>query len=352
MKTKKIIYLTSGLMMLAALLIAAPSLAATMKNSPAGRSLSNRMGRMGSFKNFMPHSKGTAAVKPAAMGKISAINGSILTVAGINNTTYTVDATNAKITEGPGAKTQTLTAADLTVGETISVVGAVSGTNVTASSISVFNNVATPAMRPGASGKISAINGSILTVTGNNNTTYTVDATNAKISKGFGAKGTALTIANLTVGEMIFANGATSGTNVTATAISVMNNARTKTGQPGNFNRAPRVNGKVTAVNGASFTVQMTGRMRATSTSQNITYTVNTTGSTVFTKNGKTAALADLTTGEMVTVAGTIDSTAATVSATAVNIIARPVGAPQPKNNPPKTNPSLVGRFLNLFKKK
>jgi hypothetical protein len=127
MKKQKIVFLTSGLAMLALLLVASPSLAATVKNSPAGRSLA---GKIGNFRLMMPFGRG--AVKPAAAGKITAISGSIITITGNKNAAYTVDATNAKITTGFGTKAQTIAISNLTVGEIISVAGTANGANIAA----------------------------------------------------------------------------------------------------------------------------------------------------------------------------------------------------------------------------
>jgi hypothetical protein len=222
----------------------------------------------------------------------------------------------------------------------------------------------TPAVKPAMIGNITAISGSILTVTGENKTTYTIDATNAKITQGFGANATTLAISNLTVGETIFANGTVSGTNVTATTVSVMNNAdKTRVGQPGDFRGNRGVSGNVTAVNGSSFTVQRTGRMPdekiATSTIQNVFYTVNTTGSTVFKKDGQAATLADVVQSERVMVTGTIDATTNTVTATAVNIVTKqPVESQhidRTKTVSQKVghaSSSLLSKFKDFFKKK
>jgi hypothetical protein len=257
---KKIVFLSSGLAMLALLLVAAPSLAATMKNSPIGHGIA---GKIGNFKSFMP--QGKKAV-PAATGKITAISGSILTIAGVNKTTYTIDAANAKINKGFGSNSQTLALTDLTVGEMIMVNGTVSGSKVAATTISIFDN-----------------------------------------------------------------------------------SGRGGIGQPGNAARTPRVMGKISAVNGSSFTVQANGRMRgsqSTSTTAAI-FTVSTTATTVFTKDGKTATLADVVSGAEVSVSGTVDMTAKTVSAASVNIMTKQPAAPQVKNKI-----SLIGKFLNLFKGK
>ena len=108
---------------------------------------------------------------------------------------------------------------------------------------------------PGVGGKITAINGSILTVTGRNNTTYTVDATNATITKS----GTASQLSAIAVGDNIMARGTLSGTNLTAT--SIMDGVPAKVGekeQPGQEVRGGmRGNGAfgtVTGINGSSFT--------------------------------------------------------------------------------------------------
>lgn len=131
-------------------------------------------------------------------------------------------------------------------------------------------------------------------------------------------------------------------------AISVFDNAgKGRIGQPGDAARTPRVMGKVTAVNGSSFTVQANGRMRGpqATTTPAAAFTVNTNSATVFTKDGKTAALADVTTGETIAASGAIDQIAKTISATSINIMTKKPIALQAK-----AKTSLVGKFLNLFK--
>jgi hypothetical protein len=205
-------------------------------------------------------------------------------------------------------------------------------------------------VKPAAAGKITAINGNILTIAGKNNAALTIDATNAKITSGFRASSTTIAIGNLTVGEMISATGALTGTNVVATVISVFNNPGIKKPM-----QAPRVMGKVTAVNGSSFTVQVTNRIREPQKSATTTvFTVNTSAATIFTKDGKTAVLADVATGETVMVAGTVD-TLKNVTATSVNITTK-ITPPQKNKGhfapPSKTKTTLLGKFLNFFKGK
>jgi hypothetical protein len=205
-------------------------------------------------------------------------------------------------------------------------------------------------VKPTAAGKITAISGNIISITGNNKTALTIDATNAKITSGFRASSTVIAIGNLSIGEMISATGALTGTNVVATAISVFNNSGIK-----NAMHAPRVIGKVTAVNGSSFTVQATNRIREPQkTASTTVFTVNTSAATIFTKDGKTAALTDVATGETVMVAGTVD-TLKNVTATSVNITTK-ITPPQGNKGhfapPSKTKTTLLGKFLNLFKGK
>ena len=76
--------------------------------------------------------------------------------------------------------------------------------------------------RPAVMGTVSAINGNTLTVSGKKGfgstattTTYTVDTTNAKITKN----NTAGTIASIAVGDTVMVQGTVSGTNVNATTI-------------------------------------------------------------------------------------------------------------------------------------
>ena len=79
--------------------------------------------------------------QPIIAGTLSAINGSSLTVSTKSNVTYTVDASSAKIVQG-----QTVaTLANLAVGDSVVIQGAVSGTSVTASSV-IDQKPATSAM--------------------------------------------------------------------------------------------------------------------------------------------------------------------------------------------------------------
>lgn len=69
----------------------------------------------------------------------------------------------------------------------------------------------------GVFGKVTAINGTTITITDNrNNTTYTVNASNATVTKN----GAASSISGIAAGDTIVVQGTTSGSSVTATKIS------------------------------------------------------------------------------------------------------------------------------------
>ena len=88
------------------------------------------MGQRGKGATSTPPFAGNG--QPITAGNVSAINGATLTVTTKSNVTYTVDASNAKILAGQNA---TATIANIVVGDSVVVQGAVNGTNVTATTI-------------------------------------------------------------------------------------------------------------------------------------------------------------------------------------------------------------------------
>ena len=69
--------------------------------------------------------------EPVIAGKVSAINGNSLSITNNSNFTYTIDVTNAKITQGKN----TIAVTNILVGDMVIVQGTVNGTAVTASSV-------------------------------------------------------------------------------------------------------------------------------------------------------------------------------------------------------------------------
>lgn len=169
-------------------------------------------------------------MNPIVVGKVSVINGKILTVISqqeTNNTatTFTVDATNAKLLRG----NTTIKLSDITVGDNVVVQGTLTGTNVVATLIrdgkvgngnGSDNNQALLQIQgngqPIIAGTISAINGSVLTVT-NTNAVYSVDAANAKIVQG---KNT-ISLSGVKTGDSVVVQGTVNGTSATASTIPV-----------------------------------------------------------------------------------------------------------------------------------
>jgi hypothetical protein len=181
--------------------------------------------------------------KPAAFGTVTGVNGDIITInsrqgfASTSPTTVlTVDATNATVVKNNA----TSSISSVATGDTISVQGTLSGTNVVATSIRdgvmrpmMGNGMgkggprsggmgsstsAMPAIgngEPVVAGTVSAINGSSLTITTKSNVTYTVDASNAKVLTGQ----TTASLSNVIVGDSVLVQGTVNGTSVTATSV-------------------------------------------------------------------------------------------------------------------------------------
>ena len=211
---------------------------------------------------------GRMGQQPGIFGTVTAVNGTTLTVssrgfgrgewATTTPTTtptapktapapviYTVDASGATVMKNNA--TSTISA--IAVNDMVRVTGTVNGTNVTATKIS---DGVVPGMnggrgvgmprtgapvgaggRPGmfasstiaqlqgngqpiVGGTVSAINGNSLTITNSGSATYTVDVTNAKITR---PGVTTATVANITVNDHVLVQGTVNGTAITATSV-------------------------------------------------------------------------------------------------------------------------------------
>jgi hypothetical protein len=174
---------------------------------------------------------------PAVFGTVSAISGDSITLTGragfgtsTPSVTYTVDATNAKVTKANA----TSSVSSIAVGDTLVVQGTVTGTSVVATNIRdgvmrggqgmtggrMGPNASSTSMmqgdgQPVVGGKIATMNGDTLTVTNSSNVSYTVDATNAKVLLG----NTTSSIANVKVGDEVIVQGAVNGTSINATSV-------------------------------------------------------------------------------------------------------------------------------------
>jgi hypothetical protein len=216
----------------ASTILALPALAATTSNT-AGSGW-NAQG-------------GQHMMRPGVFGTVASISGDTITVTSMmrprgsasttpaTSTTYTVDATNAKVTKAGAASSLSAIA----VGDRISAQGTVSGQNVTATAImdGIPGGGAMHKGGPGAmsgfkgdgnpvvGGTVSGVNGSTFSVTNSGSNTYTVDATNATVM----VKGATSTISAVLSGDKVLVQGTISGQSVTATAVIDQGQATTGT---------------------------------------------------------------------------------------------------------------------------
>ena len=259
-------------------LVLAPALASAQTTPPPSGTAWNG----NSSHSGMPG--GRMGMQPGVFGTVTAINGTTLTVSGkqgrsfggapSSNTSgtptqttpaapvapatvvYTVDASNATVRKNNA----TSTVASIVVGDTVAVRGTVSGTSVTATSISDgvmsmtrggnggrggpggMGSSTRPTSMPASpitgngqpviAGSVSAISGNTLTVTNKSNVTYTVDVTNAKIVQGQAT----ITISSVAVGDNVIIQGAVSGTSVTASSVIDQKAGQQGTAAPGGVN--------------------------------------------------------------------------------------------------------------------
>jgi hypothetical protein len=214
------------------ILVASPALASTVSNGKANYSATYFFGK---------NQNGQAYSKPAVIGKVNTINGDTITVTDKNGVAYAVDATNSQIKEGFN-KTGTL--ADIKVGDTVLVQGNLSGsTTVAAATISdrslmtsvaglatstsafrkgrghraasstaarIGNHAAVSASSNRVTGTLQSISGNSLSILTASSTTYTVDASSARIVLGGSAKLKTMatgTLASLQVGDKLMVMG-------------------------------------------------------------------------------------------------------------------------------------------------
>jgi hypothetical protein len=162
---------------------------------------------------------------------------------------------------------------------------------------------------PAAVGVVSAVSGTVITLTDKKtNTTYTIDAATATITKhtkpatqGAAPTNTTITASQISVGDMIAVQGTVSGSTITATKIE-----DGLGGRMGGFGGhggmgGSGVRGMVTAVNGSTITVTgMDGK----------SYTVDASNSTA----GKfeTIPVSSIQVGDSIGIQGSVNGTSVT----------------------------------------
>ena len=210
-------------------------------------------------------------------------------------------------------------------------------------------------MHPGAFGKVTAINGNTITISSEQFTkpttagtaptgtavTYTIDATNATVTKANAAS----TVSAIAVGDMIAVQGTVTGTNVVATTIRdgvMMGMGRGGVGKATSTpptpviagNGEPVVAGKISAVSGDTVTI---------TNASNVTYTVDVTNAKI--AQGNTlASLSALSVGDSVVVQGTVNGNA--ITAYSVTDTKAPTNT---TGTAAKGNGGFLGSIKNFF---
>lgn len=164
----------------------------------------------------------------------------------------------------------------------------------------------------GVRGTVSAVNGSTLTVTGEDGGTYTIDASGAKVEKYANGATSAVTASGIAVGDTVMVSGKITSAAMTANDV-----------RDGVFPKPtpPAAMGKVTAVSGSTITLSGMGKGGASTT-----YTVDASGATVTkvtppqakgdTPTETTISVSGISAGDMLVVEGAVNGSS--VAATSI----------------------------------
>jgi hypothetical protein len=214
-------------------------------------------------------------------------------------------------------------------------------------------------MRSGVSGTVTAVAGYTITVSGRQSfgsttpaVSYTVNAANAAVRKNNATS----TVSSILVGDMIFAQGTVTGTNVTATTIfdgvtgrmgdkgSPGKNSQDNPGHatstpPFTGNGQPVIAGTVSAINGTTLTL---------TTASNVTYAVDASSAKVL--QGQNAiALSGIAVGNTVLIQGTVNGTSV-IASTIVDQHAPASATPAQAKGQPRGFFGSIGQFfMHLF---
>ncbi len=184
--------------------------------------------------------------RPAVAGIVASVSGTSLTVTSQGGrrdaattaaVTYTVDAANATITKNGASSSLSA----IVVGDHVAVLGSVTGTHVTATSVNdgrflgrssgtmmgkglrggtasstrPMMNTITGNGDPIIAGSVTTVSGTTLTVTTKSGTAYTVNAASTTVMK----MGATAVLSNIASGDNVVVQGTVNGTSVTASSI-------------------------------------------------------------------------------------------------------------------------------------
>lgn len=214
-------------------------------------------------------------------------------------------------------------------------------------------------MKPFIVGTVSVVRGNTITVLGRTGlgktviatTSYTVDVTNAKVTKGNATS----TISNIAVGDMVAVQGTITGTNVVATMIRDgvaggpgMGFGRGGPGGPGKTatstnsiiagNGEPVIAGTISTISGS--TISITNK-------SNVVYTVDATNAKIL-QGKNTVTVSTLKIGDTVVVQGMVNGTS--IVATSVMDQTKPANSGNGNNNPHPGFFTGIGQFfMHIF---
>jgi hypothetical protein len=178
------------------------------------------------------------AAGPGVSGTVTAVNGSSITVSGKDGGTYTIDASGASVEKYANGTTSTVSVSAIAVGDIVMISGRIETATISAKEIRDGVRPAPP--RPVAVGKVTAISGSAITLSGMARpslgaapaaakpaaTSYTVDASNATITKmsappakGQAPASTTISVSQIAVGDELVVQGTANGSAIAASSI-------------------------------------------------------------------------------------------------------------------------------------
>lgn len=207
---------------------------------------------------------------------------------------------------------------------------------------------------PGIFGTVASVNGTTLTVESkmgprpqqgtsqSTGTTYTVDASNATVTKG----GSASTVSAIAVGDTVMVQGTVNGTSVVAKVIRdlpAQAGGIPPKGGEGRGGLSPIVQGNGQPVIGGSVSA-ISGSTLSVATAQGgITYSVNASSATIY-KDHATSSLSAISVGDKVVVQGAVSGTSVTASTIMDHGAAAGVQSPDSDND----HPGIGGFFGRL----
>ena len=171
---------------------------------------------------------GPRSIAEGVTGTVTNVSGSTITITTSDGAVYTIDTSGAAVHKYANGMTSSITVSAIALGDTVTVRGTVKTATLSAKSIRVGSFPRpTP---PVAVGKVTAINGSILTLSSRTKSgtavSYTVDATNAVLTKIVPptTKGNRPTISTIplsaiSIGDVLRVRGTKDGTSIAAISI-------------------------------------------------------------------------------------------------------------------------------------